>query len=66
MNRWKNQEGRYMLAIDATFQVTVDKLPLILVGIISPADGFLPVLAGIQDKLDTETFLLIFNWISQN
>ena len=66
MKRWKNNEGRYMMAIDATYQVCVDKLPLIFVGIISPADGFLPVLAALQDKLDTETFRLIFRWIKEN
>lgn len=66
MNRWKNHEGRYMLAVDATFQVTVDKLPLLFVGIISPTDGFLPVLAGIQDRLDTDTFRIVFQWISEN
>ena len=42
-----------MMAIDATFQVTVDKLPLIFAGIISPTEGFLSILAGIQDHLDT-------------
>ena len=54
------------MAIDATFQVTVDKLPLIFVGIISPIEGFLPILAGIQDHLDTETFKLIFGYLKDN
>ena len=54
-----------MMAIDATFQVTVDKLPLILVGILSP-EGFLPILAGIQDHLDTATFKLIFTYLKEN
>ena len=51
------------MAIDATYQVTVDKLPLVFVGIISPTESFLPVLSGIQDKLDTDTFRIIFKWI---
>ena len=66
MERWKNQGGRYMLSIDATYQVSVDKLPLVFVGIVSPTEGFLPVLCGIQDRLDTETFRLIFRWIKEN
>ena len=54
------------MAIDATFQVTVDKLPLIFAGIISPTEGFLPIFAGIQDHLDTETFKLIFSYMKEN
>ena len=55
-----------MMAIDATFQVTVDKLPLIFAGIISPTEGFLSILAGIQDHLDTDTFKLIFGYLKDN
>ena len=54
------------MAIDATFQLTVDKLPLIFAGIISPTEGFLPILAGILDHLDTETFKLIFSYPKDN
>ena len=80
LSRLRDLDGRWVLAVDATSQISCDDLSVIFAGILHEDHGFVPIVATmqvfdtlfapilkleIQNRLDTTTFAKIFTIVKE-
>lgn len=60
----KDQNERWIFALDTTFQVGVDSLPLVIGGILDAhSHSFLPTFSAFVNRQDSKTFEAIFDYL---